>query len=141
MRAEGTMTLRAKAKNWHIITSAAFHWPMQITWPAPDSRAREIDSISCWERKNLWPFLQTTTKGRNAGTRVVAHCLSQPPIPHPCNPLLQEHRIHSSLSVSIEGHSILLHPRGERHQPVASKSTTPLFKGTIQLSQIPLPCF
>lgn len=102
---------------------------------SPDSRGGKIDSISCWERKNLWPFLQSTTKSRNAGTRVVAHCLSQPPIPHPCNPLLQEHGIHSSLSVSTDGHSILLHPCGERHQPVASKSTTPLFKGTSTLAR------
>lgn len=110
---------------------------------SPDSRGGEINFLLAGREKNLWPVLQSTTKGRSAGTRAVAYCLSQTPIPHPCNPVFLEHAIHSSLSVSLstDGCSMLLHPCRERHHPIASKSTTLLLKGTAQLSQNPFVLF
>lgn len=104
---------------------------------SPNSRSRGINFTSYWEGKNLWHFCNLPPE---AG---VAHCLSQPSIPHPCYRVFQEHAIHSSLSVSLstDGHSMLLHPCGERHHLVASKSTTLLFKGTAQLSQNPFALF
>lgn len=127
----------AKVKNWHIITSAPFYWPKQVTWLARIQGVGGLTSLLTGRGKICGHFCNLPPE---AG---VGHCLSQPSIPHPCCRIFQEHAIHSFLSVSLstDGHSMLLHPCGERHHLIASNSTTLLFKGTAQFSQNPFALF
>lgn len=114
-----------------------FYRSKQVTWLAQIQGVGGLTSLLPGRGKIWGHFCNLPPE---AG---VAHCLSQPSIPHPCYRVFQEHAIHNSLSVSLstDGHSMLLHPCGERHHLIASKSTTLLFKGIAQFSQNPLPCF
>lgn len=53
----------AKVKNWHIITSAPFYWPKQVTWLARIQGVRGLTSLLTGRGKICGRFLQSTTRG------------------------------------------------------------------------------